>query len=502
MDFRTTPKNGMSSMKCMPFALTDRPKNLWSATVFRSREEGAAPMPDDFTTSAFFQTYAPRLRALISPRISPRLRRRFDEDDVISSAFRSFFLRPPSQISPAEDWNPWPLLVEIAIHKLARQVRRNMTQRRGIQQEIFGEEAVFDLSNSPAEEAELAEMLALVHDSLDAEERRVWQLRLDGYELLEIAKELAISERTVRRHLTHAKLKLSELLQAERHADRQQPVPRIESEKTAWTSYADFTLKRQIGVGAVGKVYQAVDKRTGETVAIKFLKKEFTRHSAARESILAEIEFGARLRHPSIVRIEGIGTTPNDGLFLVMEYLPGGNLAEVLRQQLPQRIVLKSWLLALIDGLAAAHDCGIMHCDLKPANVLFDAEFRPNLGDFGLAQWMTGTVGGIRGGTPAYLAPEMLDPTFGTPGPWTDIFGLGAIVREALTGWPPYLGSSTASILSEILRPDPIAWPISLSTEIPPEWQNFCHGCLAKSTSARWCSVSQLRQVVATLPVA
>jgi RNA polymerase sigma factor (sigma-70 family) len=450
-------------------------------------------MADQFSGSAFFQAYAPRLRAFLQPRISSRLRRRFDEDDVLASAFRSYFLREPTTSFDSE--NPWPLLVQIAVHKLARQVRTHTAERRGIDQEFGIAPDATGKTNDPVVEAELAEVLSMVETALDSDERESWQLRLQGYELSEIAERLNVSERTVRRHLDRAKVELQKLL------DATLPTPQQPLLRSDWLAYSQFRLQRQIGVGAVGKVYQALDRQSGQTVAVKFLKKQFTQHPAARESILAEIEVGSRLHHPSIVRIDGIGATPNAGLFLVMDYLPGGNLAERLARRLPDLSQLKTWLLRLAEGLDAAHAAGVIHCDLKPANVLFDGNGHPQIGDFGLAQWMTGRIGRLKGGTPAYLAPELVDPMFGNPGPWTDVFGLAAIAFHALTGRPPFRGNSLEEVMAQVVDANPIAWPDECVAKIPTSWQELCGRCLSKQCLLRADSVAELRQLIAKLPV-
>lgn len=474
----------------MPGVRFDRTENRFS---FFEADRIGFPMDDRFTGSAFFQLYAPRLRAFLKPRISPRLRRRFDEDDVLVSAFRSFFLRESA--ADFVDGNPWPLLVEIAVHKLARQVRTHTAQRRGIGREFGTADDFAAGTNDPAVEAELAETIASIGEALASEERQAWQLRLEGYELTEIAELLNVSERTIRRHLDRVKVKLQNLIDAAKSPARPQASPRSD-----WLAYSNYTLQRQIGVGSVGKVYQALDKQSGKAVAIKYLKRHFTQHPAARESILSEIEFGSRLRQPAIVRIGGIGETPNRGLFLVMDYLPGGNLAERLARARPDLSQLKAWLLRIADGLEAAHAAGIIHCDLKPANILFDAHDDPLIGDFGLAQWLTGRNSRLQGGTPAYLAPELIDPTFGNPGPWTDVFGVAAITFHALTGRPPFRGNILEAVMSQVVAVNPISWPDDCDAKISVPWKELCRRCLTKQSSLRPSSIAELRSLIAGLP--
>lgn len=456
-------------------------------------------MSDDLASSAFFRAYSPRLRAFLEPRISPNLRRRFDADDVLSSAFRSFFLRPRNETDRADDWNPWPLLMEITIHKLARQVRRHQAASRAVVREQ-GQPDQITAENLPGDLAELAEIQHSVEAALAAQERKAWRLRLEGYEILEIAEQLFVNERTVRRYLSQAKRRLKELLDASRSPDSVERTIVSAVDQVCWTPFSRYTLQRLIGVGLVGKVYLALDKHTETMVAIKFLKKEFLTSSVARDSILAEMRFGMQLKHPLIVRLHGIGETPNDGLFLVMDYLSGGSLAQRLRLDRPGFQALKGWLGDLIDGLEAAHAAGILHGDVKPANVLFDETNRPKIADFGFAQWMTGCGPEIRGGTPAYLAPELMDPMFGEPGPWTDVFGLGAIIRESLIGEPPFAGATAAEVFQQIVSADAIRWPDRMGVPIPASWRDFCDLCLRKATADRPSSMRELRAIAATLP--
>ncbi len=170
--------------------------------------------PGDWTHSAFFRAHAPRLEALIRGRLAPRFRSRFDADDVVQSAFRSFFLRPAPALSklPKES-DLWPLLAEIAVRKLAQQVRRHQARRRDVRSDRSTDESLRALGDLPDEAASLAEIIERVQHGLDIKSRTAFQLRLQGHEILEIAEQLKISERTVRRQLAGAKQLLRELLE-------------------------------------------------------------------------------------------------------------------------------------------------------------------------------------------------------------------------------------------------------------------------------------------------
>jgi serine/threonine-protein kinase len=202
-----------------------------------------------------------------------------------------------------------------------------------------------------------------------------------------------------------------------------------------------FGELRLIGAGTLGRVYQAEDRLLGETVVLKVLAVGGGSSGEERLAFLRfvrEAEAASRLRHPNVVRLRDVDERAG---ILVLEYLPGGTLATAMAQH--GRLdppAVRRLALELLSALAASHRAGIVHRDVKPANVFFDAAGNAKLADFGASHLAdfggTQTAGFI--GTLAYLSPEQIS---GAPiGPGADLYGLGVTLFEALTGRLPFLG--------------------------------------------------------------
>lgn len=445
--------------------------------------------PQDWTHSAFFREHAPRLEALIRGRLAPRFRSRFDADDVVQSAFRSFFLRPvPAHSALSRDTDLWPLLADIAVRKLAQQVRRHQAQRRDVRTDSLADDSLAGPGVGPDDAASLTEIIERVQLNLDAKSREAFLLRVQGYEILEIAEQLQISERTVRRQLALAKDLIRRWLDLEPTTVDIQNASFTSQTSFATLHFAEYRLHQWIGDGASGNVYRASEKATGRTVAIKFLKKQFLFQPRWVDSFLREVQMVSRLQHPGIISIHGLGKTPNRGFFLVMEWAPGGDLTRyALAKRLPLKQVCQ-WLLELSAALQHAHQHGVIHCDLKPANVLIGSDGHLLLSDFGFARRSLNTPGSrlSDGGTPAYIAPELVDSKWGVIGPATDVFGVGAILFNLLTGRPPHDGSHPESALRQAVSAAPVVWPSHAECDIPDAWRRFGDRLLAKQVSDRW----------------
>lgn len=224
-----------------------------------------------------------------------------------------------------------------------------------------------------------------------------------------------------------------------------------------------YHLQRLLGAGSAGRVFLAHDEITGREVAVKILAAAQSQGSVAYERFAREAQIAATLKHPSIV--ETFETAPSHG-YLVMEFLPGGSLAERLRREGPLSLALvKRLAIEICEALTAAQQRGIVHRDIKPANIFFDARGTAKLGDFGVAHLLdlgqTQTGGMI--GTLAYMAPEQIT---GAPIAVTaDSYALGVTLFEALCGRLPFLGpdfiaqhlGDTAPAVSS-LRPDAATW--------------------------------------------
>jgi WD40 repeat protein len=237
-------------------------------------------------------------------------------------------------------------------------------------------------------------------------------------------------------------------------------------------------------------VYRAQHLALNRTVAIKTLLRT---DPVGRARFLAEAEAVAAVRHPHVIQVFDFGEFGGVP-FLAMEYLPGGTLAGRLSggRSLPSAdtavLVQK-----LVEGVAAAHDLGIIHRDLKPSNVLFDEEGQPKVVDFGLAKRFTGsdlTATQVVMGTPAYMAPEQARGAK-FAGSAADVWALGVILYECLTGTRPFAGDGIESILTRVLNEDPTP-PRELNAAIPRDLELIVWKCLEKDASDRYPTAKEL----------
>ncbi len=201
-----------------------------------------------------------------------------------------------------------------------------------------------------------------------------------------------------------------------------------------------YEIVRELGRGGMGVVYEARQVKADRIVALKMILHGGHSGSAARGRFRTEGEAVARLQHPHIVQIYEVGE--HDGLpFFSLEYCQGGSLDRKLSgAPLPAKEAA-ALVEVLARAMAAAHQAGIIHRDLKPANVLLDRDGRPKVTDFGLAKKVDEagqTASGAVMGTPSYMAPEQARGESKGVGPAADVYALGAILYECLTGRPPF----------------------------------------------------------------
>lgn len=260
----------------------------------------------------------------------------------------------------------------------------------------------------------------------------------------------------------------------------------------------DFQLEQQLGRGGMGTVYRARQKSLDRPVAIKVLHPDkCTMHHTAAPRFLREGRAIARLKHPHIVGVHGIGRTNEGGYFLVMELVDGQDLRRFAKHGLAIRESVE--LLATVaEAIAHAHSRGLIHRDLKPANILIDADGRPLVTDFGLARLETDDESDALTqtndvlGTPSYMAPEQADSRFGQVGPWTDIYGLGAVLYTLLAGRPPVSGNEPLRILSQVISNDPIPSLSATRPDLPARLAEICDRCLRKLPRERFSSAAEL----------
>jgi RNA polymerase sigma factor (sigma-70 family) len=397
--------------------MADTPSAELLARYHRSHDEAAA--------EELFRRYAGRLTALARSRLSHALAARVDAEDVVQSAYRSFFLLAGAEEVPLrESGDLWRLLVRITLRKVYRSARRHRADCRSVEREdaLPDEIEVVAVSRepTPAEAAALVDELRGLLAPLGPVQRRIVEMRLQGHEIDAIATEVQRSPRTVRRALAA----LGEELQR-----RLTEAPATHEE--GLLAYGDVVLHRQLGQGGMGKVYRATWRGCDRPVAVKLLRKLLRGHETAVARFRAEAAVLARLRHPGIVAVHGVGLLPDGGHFLVMDLVEGSDLA---RQPRPAVAEALRWVAEAADAIEYAHRMGVIHCDLKPSNLLLGNDGHVRVSDFGLAR----TLGGedtSHGGTAGFMAPEQLDPD-GKVSLQTDVYGLGAVLCALLPERP------------------------------------------------------------------
>jgi tetratricopeptide (TPR) repeat protein len=257
-----------------------------------------------------------------------------------------------------------------------------------------------------------------------------------------------------------------------------------------------YWVQSQIGSGGMGEVYLARQERPNRAVALKILRPRLGSDRNLLARFHAEADAAARLRHPNIVQVYQSGESA-EAAFIAMELVEGGSLSARLTESVLAPREAARLMSPLARAVNFAHTNGVVHRDLKPSNVLLERDGTPKLSDFGLAK-LIGEAGGDRTrtgeviGTPSYMAPEQADGER-TAGPQSDIYGLGAILYECLTGRPPFKGSSPLNTLEQIRTLDPIP-PAKLQPGIPRDLQTICLKCLEKNSSSRYPSALELAE--------
>ena len=255
-----------------------------------------------------------------------------------------------------------------------------------------------------------------------------------------------------------------------------------------------YQLQSEIGKGATATVYLAEDARLGRQAAIKVLKPEFCEDEEALGRFVREAKTVASIDHPGVVGIYEIAHKPCH--YLAMEYLQGTNMASFVGvEPLNVKMAVEyAWQIA--DILTAVHEKNIIHRDLKPQNLIVDADNRLHLMDFGTAKLTNKesnlTKAGTVLGTPRYMAPEQLEPKLGEVGEYTDLFPLGLMIYEMISGQPAIQGDSFHSIFYELLFREPNSL-ISVNPEIPEALENLCKRLQATKASDRPQTAAEVR---------
>jgi serine/threonine-protein kinase len=261
-------------------------------------------------------------------------------------------------------------------------------------------------------------------------------------------------------------------------------------------SIPGYVVEAVLGRGGMGVVYRARQLRLNRPVALKMLLAGAGAGPSDRARFQREAEAVAGLRHANIVQVYDVGE--QDGRpYFTMEIVQGGNLAEK-QAGVPQPArEAAALVVTLAEAVWAAHQGGIVHRDLKPANVLLTADGTPKISDFGLARRVEGgerlTQSGAMLGTPSYMAPEQARGRTQALGPPVDIYALGAILYELLTGRPPFRGETAADTLLQVISQDPVP-PSRLNARVPRDLETICLKCLHKEPPRRYASAAALAE--------
>ncbi len=258
-------------------------------------------------------------------------------------------------------------------------------------------------------------------------------------------------------------------------------------------SVPGFVIESELGRGGMGVVYRATQEGLNRTVALKMVLSGAYAGKQEIARFLGEAEAVAAVRHSQVIQVYGFGEAEGRPFF-AMEYLTGGSLAARLKKNGPMSPDAAAELVAsLASGIEAAHSLGIVHRDLKPDNVLFDSNDVPKIVDFGLAKRgsVDLTATGAIMGTPSYMAPEQAAGRTKFCGPSVDIYALGVILFECLTGRVPFKGENVYSLLEKIRHESPPRVR-DLEPRVPRDLDHITQKCLAKDTEHRYPSVGIL----------
>ncbi|HEX9253519.1 MAG TPA: serine/threonine-protein kinase, partial [Ignavibacteriaceae bacterium] len=262
-----------------------------------------------------------------------------------------------------------------------------------------------------------------------------------------------------------------------------------------------YNILSKIGEGGMGIVYKAEDTKLKREVAIKFLPQSITVSENDKEKLKTEAQIAASLNHPNIATVYAIEEYGDD-TFIVMEYVIGNELKDVIRNSLDKKLNLNHFLnyaIQITEGLNAAHKKGIIHRDIKTSNIMLSEDGRIRVMDFGLAHIHGDPLVTKKGSTPgttAYMSPEQIrgeEIDFRA-----DIWSLGIVLFEMLTGQPPFQGNFDQAIIYSILHEKPKS-PKKLNPNTPDELEQTILSCLEKDRNKRIKSAEELLTQLKTI---
>jgi WD40 repeat protein/predicted Ser/Thr protein kinase len=258
--------------------------------------------------------------------------------------------------------------------------------------------------------------------------------------------------------------------------------------------FNDYELVQEIARGGMGVVFRARQISLNRTVAVKMMRPGLLATEEEIRRFHAEAEAAAKLKHTNIVAIHEVGE--QDGLhFFSMDYIEGQSLAELAAEHTLEATRAARYLKTIAEAVHYAHEQGILHRDLKPSNILIDKLDRPHVTDFGLAKRIGGDSGmtatGAILGTPSYMPPEQAEGRSEGLSPATDVYSLGAILYEMLTGRPPHQAATPVETIMLVLKQEPAA-PRLLNPKIDRDLETICLKSLEKSAAKRYATAKEM----------
>ncbi len=293
------------------------------------------------------------------------------------------------------------------------------------------------------------------------------------------------------RQVCHARAELDALFPPAVGPGASRPAPLPDA--TALPSIPGYEVQAVLGVGGMGVVFRARHLQLNRVVAVK-MALAGAAGAPERARFQREAEAVAALRHPNVVQIYEVGEAGGRPYFS-MEYVEGGTLGQQLTgaPRLPREAA--ALVATLAGAVHAAHEGGIVHRDLKPANVFLTADGTPKVGDFGLARRLDGEAGvtrvGTAVGTPSSMAPEQAGESADAAGPAADVYALGSILYELLTGRPPFRAERADVTLYQLLTQDPVP-PARRNPKVPRDLETVCLKCLQKGPRLRYATAAAL----------
>ena len=258
--------------------------------------------------------------------------------------------------------------------------------------------------------------------------------------------------------------------------------------------FGDYELLEKIGEGGMGLVFRAIQRELNRVVALKMIRAGWMAGPQEIKRFQLEARAAASLRHPNLVSIHEVGSEEGH-LYFSMDYIEGRNLAETFKESPLDFISAATILKSLSEAIHYAHVQGILHRDIKPANILIDDQHDPKITDFGLAKFFelneAFTLTGEIVGTPSYMSPEQAAGKNAEIGPRCDVYSLGAILYEAVTGQPPFRSDTAVETVRQVIETDPIP-PQRLNPKVPRDLQTICLKCLSKNLNSRYGSALEL----------